>query len=124
MHGFYITDYMETDRSSSGDAQSPSIMRGGRLLLDAYDGGNLACLINDYRCNPFGEPQQQQQHHHHHQEKECLAEAEAQASVCSNVRFVQVCYYGWPYLFVVAGGDGNGGGERDTTAAPALQVCM
>eukprot|EP01046_Picozoa_sp_COSAG06_P012667 COSAG06_NODE_751_length_12582_cov_40.259072_4_plen_704_part_00 len=33
---------------------------GEALLLDAYDGGNSACMINDYRLNPFNDPQTHQ----------------------------------------------------------------
>ena len=84
------------------------------LLLDGYDGGNSASMINDYRANPFHDPHT----------SEALA---AQATTVGgappppppplgtdkgggarsersgpNVRFCRVFDRGWPYLFIVS----------------------
>ena len=69
---------------------------GPLLALDGYDGGGLACFINDYRPNPYNDPAT----------TAALARAEADGSAAlaagPNCRFVKVLEQGWPYLFVVS----------------------
>ena len=65
---------------------------GPLLALDGYDGGGLACFINDFRPNPYRDPAT----------TAALAQAGAQGSAAPNCRFVKVLEQGWPYLFVVS----------------------
>eukprot|EP01043_Picozoa_sp_COSAG02_P011049 COSAG02_NODE_401_length_23083_cov_26.955839_3_plen_279_part_00 len=64
------------------------------LFVDAWDGGNTGCMINDYRENPLNDPgtagllEQRQ--------------AAARVTPSRNVQFVRVHNKGWPYMFIVA----------------------
>ena len=60
------------------------------LLIDAYDGGGSACMINDHRPNPFADA--------------ATAAALKQQPTTSdaNVRFVKCRSRGWPHLFIVS----------------------
>jgi hypothetical protein len=61
------------------------------LFLDAYDGGNLSCFINDFRPNPYNDPAT----------AEALQAADHSAAE-PNVRFAKVIHRGWPYMFIVS----------------------
>eukprot|EP01043_Picozoa_sp_COSAG02_P070819 COSAG02_NODE_12693_length_1508_cov_8.245564_1_plen_310_part_00 len=64
---------------------------GPLLFLDAYDGGNLSCFINDFRPNPYNDP--------------ATAKALQATDVTTtkpNVQFAKVVHLGWPYMFIVS----------------------
>ena len=61
------------------------------LLIDAYDGGGSACMINDHRRNPFADA------------ATAAALRQQQPTTSNaNVRFVKCRSRGWPHLFIVS----------------------
>ena len=64
---------------------------GPLLFLDAYDGGNLSCFINDFRPNPYNDPATAK-----------ALQAADHSTAEPNVRFAKVIHRGWPYMFIVS----------------------
>ena len=62
------------------------------LLIDAYDGGGSACMINDHRRNPFADAAT----------AAALKQRPAAPPPDANVRFVKCRSRGWPHLFIVS----------------------
>ena len=87
----------------SGEANTGTEEPGApALLLDAFDGGNSACMINDYRANPFADAAT---------EESLAGQAQYAAATGPNVGFCKVFDRGWPHLFIVSISELNAGDE-------------
>jgi hypothetical protein len=86
------------DAAASGGPPGPSA-----LLLDAWDGGNTGCMVNDYRENPLGDCATVELLR---QERASAPESTGGPATGSrrsrNVQFVRVHDRGWPHMFIVA----------------------
>ena len=75
-------------RRATGDRSSGPSM----LFVDAKDGGNTGCMINDFRENPLSDPGT----------AALLRQVVGRVTPSRNVQFVRVHDRGWPHMFIVA----------------------
>ena len=95
LNGYVFLMWRRIQNGGAEKAAGPT----SAIYLDAYDGGNTGCMVNDFRQNPLDDAATADLLQ---RQREAAGGATVVVTPSRNVRFVRVHHRGWPFLFIVA----------------------